>query len=96
LAFLRSELSKSSGQKWSQERLAKELDLAQPVIAKAEQGKGSINNIIKIMVFYRKHGFSLDWLLDEKPNPELPPQESGQNAETLKDAFKKHIDKFNF
>jgi|GEM_PF-3382270 len=95
-ALLRTELSKSTGQKWSQQRLAQELGLAQPVIAKAEQGKGSFSNLIKIMAFYRRHGFTLDWLMDEEFNPDPSPAQNSQSAQMLKDAFKKHIDKFNF
>ena len=96
LALFRHKLSKTSGQKWSQQRLAQQLELAQPVIAKAERGKCSIGNLIKIMAFYRQYGFSLDWLMDEELNPDPSPAEKSQSAQTLKDAFKKHIDKFNF
>ncbi len=98
LAQLRAELSKQSEENWTQERLARELNLAQSIIAKAEQGKGSLPNMIQILVFYKKQGFSIDWVLDEKPSQEFPVRteqpQNQTNAENIKDALKKYIDKF--
>ncbi len=93
-AQLRSELSKQDGQNWSQAKVAKEIGVLQSVISKAEQGKGSLTNIIQIMVFFRDKGFSMDWLMSNEADqtPIIPPAKT--ETESLKGKFKKYIDKF--
>lgn len=93
-AQLRAELSRQSGQTWSQDKLAKELGVAQSIIAKAEKGKGSLTNIIQMMVFFKDQGFNLDWLMTPD-NTHIPTRRTEiTDAESLKTALKKHIDRF--
>lgn len=93
-AQLRTELSKQDGENWSQAKLAKEIGVLQSVVAKAEQGKGSLTNIIQIMVFFKDKGFSMDWLMSSEDNQPPSPHPTTTDTESLKSEFKKYIDKF--
>ncbi len=84
-ALLRKELD------YSQEQLAKELNLSQTVISKAERGKGGLANFMTIILFFKNEGFNLDWLLTPD-NTNIPLRKT--DSEGLKESLKKHIDNF--
>lgn len=63
IAELRITLSNDTGVKWSQPKLAKELGVTQDIIYRLEQGSGSMDNLVKVLLFYHTKGFDLFWMI---------------------------------
>lgn len=65
LAFLRKDLSSSSGSEdWSQGRVGKATGLTQNGVMRLENsGHGSLEGLVKMLLFYYKHGYNLNWIL---------------------------------
>jgi hypothetical protein len=71
IAELRATLSSDTGEKWSQPKLARELGLTQDIIYRLEQGSGSLDNFIKVLLFFHSKGFDLFWMI-APDNTSLP------------------------
>lgn len=68
---LRATLYRDSGEKWSQTKLATHLDLTQNIIYRLEQGSGSLENLVQVMLFFHAKGFDLFWMI-APDNTSLP------------------------
>ena len=64
LATLRDELGYPGGEKWTQARVCAETGLTQNMLGRLEQaGAGSIEAFITYLLFFSKHGYNLNWIL---------------------------------
>jgi transcriptional regulator with XRE-family HTH domain len=51
---------------WTQQVVANRTGLSQNIITRIEQGRGgSLENFLILLNYYRKQGYSLDWILAE-------------------------------
>lgn len=71
LIELRKALSREVGRDLSQRDLASRLNVSQTVIQKAEQGKGSITSLVRLLLFYQQYHFNMNWVL-APDNSQLP------------------------
>ncbi len=71
LTHLRKTLSIDSEKRWSQRDLADALDVSQNLILRAEHGLGSLQHMLRLILFYYQHGYNIHWIL-VPDNREIP------------------------
>jgi transcriptional regulator with XRE-family HTH domain len=80
LAELRKTLSADSGVELSQVKLAQEAGLSQEIISRLENGMGSTENLLTILLFYDQKGYNMRWvLIPDNQDISLYHQESGDS-----------------
>jgi transcriptional regulator with XRE-family HTH domain len=58
--------TRSTEAEWTQQVVANRTGLSQNIITRIEQGRGgSLENLLILLNYYRKQGYSLDWILAE-------------------------------
>ncbi|GAB3220165.1 helix-turn-helix domain-containing protein [Spirosoma arcticum] len=63
LNSLRKHLGERLGENLTLEVLASKSGVEHQKMVRIEHGKGSWESLIKLLVFYRTHGYNLDWIL---------------------------------
>ena len=66
LAQLRNELACPGEDAWTQARVAQTVGLTQNMVSRLEsEGKGSMEALMSLLLFYYQHGYNLNWVLAE-------------------------------
>jgi transcriptional regulator with XRE-family HTH domain len=88
LAELRKVLSIDTGMDISQAKLAQEAGLSQEIISRLENGMGSTDNLLAILLYYDKKGYNMRWVLipdnEDIPQYNQQPNDASTNPEVKK------------
>jgi len=84
LAELRDTLSEITGVTWSQDKVAKELNVTKNVIFRLERGQGSITKFLNLLLFYHDQGLNIFWAID-LGNPHISKLRNHPQEDTSED-----------
>jgi transcriptional regulator with XRE-family HTH domain len=85
LAELRKTVAQDLGLDLTQENIAKQLNVTNDVISRLEKGKGKLESLLKLLLFYHQKGYNILWVLipDNKNMKKYGQSDMNTNPEVL-------------